>query len=166
MLFLGEAVILCLFFTGMVVPSLLKDPVTWVSDYPPAIQQRAKELGLIPADQKRMPPAVIVRKTIAALAIAILLGLILIFVNGAESFREGFLLGYGLWLIVDWYDALVIDCLWFCHSRRAVLPGTEDMVKEYHNYGFHCKMSVVGMALGLPVALLAGLSVHLLAPVV
>ena len=166
MLFLIESAVLCLFFTGMVVPSLYKDPMTWISDYPPAIQQRARRLGLIPAEQKGMPPAVIARKTIAALFMAVLLALILIFVNGARSFGEGFLLSYGLWLVVDWYDALVIDCLWFCHSRRAVLPGTEDMVKDYHDYGFHCKMSAFGMVLGLPVALLAGLAVQLLAPVV
>lgn len=164
MIFWIEAAILCLFFTGMVVPSALKRPLNWVSDYPPAIQKRVAELGLLPERQKGTPPAFFARKFIAALLAAVLLALVLIFLNGAESFREGFLLSYGLWLVVDWYDALVLDCLWFCHSRRVVIPGTEDMTEAYHDYGFHVKMSMIGMVLGLPVCLLSGLIVQWLVP--
>ena len=146
----------CLIFTVLAGLSLTKDPLSWISDYPPAIQERAKALGLIPKEQKRMPAPVIARKAAASLLIALTLSLMLVFVNGARTFGQGFLLGYGLWLVVDWYDALVIDCLWFCHNKRAVLPGTEDMTDAYHDYGFHMKMSAVGMVLGLPVCLLAG----------
>ena len=47
--------------------------------------------------------------------------------NGADTFLSGFVTSFLLWLVVDWYDALVIDCLWFCHSKRFVISGTEDM---------------------------------------
>ena len=163
MIFLIEAVVLCLLFTALVVPSLYKDPLSWISDYPPAIRQRAKELGLVSGDADKMPPRVILRKLIASLAAAVIFSLLLVYVNGAETFLQGFLLSYGLWLAVDWYDALIIDCLWFCHSKRAVLPGTEDMQAAYRDYGFHIRMSGVGMLLGLPVCLLVGLLTMLFA---
>ena len=59
--------------------------------------------------------------------IGIILGAIVYFVNGSRSFLNGFLISYGLWLIVDWYDAIVIDILWLCHSKVWILPGTEDL---------------------------------------
>ena len=30
-----------------------------------------------------------------------------------------------IWLIIDWYDALVLDSIWFCHSKKVRIPGTE-----------------------------------------
>ena len=46
---------------------------------------------------------------------------------------------------MDGYDAFVLDCVWFCHSKRCVIPGTEDLVDAYHDYMFHIKESAVGM---------------------
>ncbi len=46
------------------------------------------------------------------------------------------------------YD-LVNDCLWYCHDKRCVIPGTEDMTDAYHDYMFHIKGSCVGMLIGL-----------------
>ena len=37
-------------------------------------------------------------------------------------------------------------------------PGaTEDMTDAYHDYGFHIKGALIGMALGIPAALAAGI---------
>jgi len=63
---------------------------------------------------------------------------------------------YALWSVVNWFDAIVLDCLWFCHDRHFVIPGTEDMVKDYHDYWFHIKGALIGMVLGCPAALVAG----------
>ena len=163
MLFLTEAIVMCLLFTAMVAASVLTNPLNWISDYPPAIQQRAMELGLVPTDKKRLTPAELVRKAVGSILIVVLLSLLLTYVNGAETFREGFLWSYGLYAVVAWYDAFVIDILWFCHSKRVILPGTEDMVESYHDYRFHIRMSLLGMVLGLPICLLVGLGVVLLA---
>ena len=38
-----------------------------------------------------------------------------------------------------------------------VIPGTEDMVKDYHDYWFHIKGGFIGMLLAIPAALVAGL---------
>ena len=60
------------------------------------------------------------------------------------------------------FDALVLDCIWFCHDKHFVIPGTEDMTAAYHDYWFHIKGSLIGMALGIPSALVAGLIVMIL----
>ena len=156
MIFWIEAALLCALFTVLVVSSCKKDPLAWVSDYPPAIRQRCVQLGLVPAQQPALPPAVLARKVIASVAAALLFGLILVYVNGVQTFWQGALTAYGLWLVVDWYDALILDCGWVCHSKAVIIPGTEDLVDAYHDYGFHIKMSCIGMVLGLPVCLLAG----------
>ncbi len=166
MIFWMEAVVGCLLFTIVVVPSVIRNPLAWLSDYPPAIRARARELGLICAEQKKLPPAVLVRKSVAILTITVLLALALVFLNGARTFGEGFFLSYGLWLTVNWYDTFVIDWLWFCHSKKVMLPGTEDMTDAYHDYGFHFKIGIFGMGLGLPVCLLVGFAVVWLARMV
>ena len=33
------------------------------------------------------------------------------------------------------------------------VPGTEDMTDAYHDYWFHIKGALIGMALGMPAAL-------------
>ena len=75
--------------------------------------------------------------------------------NGANTFWKGFRDSYLIWLIIDWYDALILDCLWFCHSKKVRIPGTEDM-EEYRDYRFHIRQSCIGMALGLPACLAVG----------
>ena len=64
----------------------------------------------------------------------------------------------GLWNIVNWWDAIVLDCLWFCHCKKVIIPGTEGM-KEYKDYLFHIKGSLKGMLYGIPASLLVGILV-------
>lgn len=99
------------------------------------------------------------KKMAAALTIALVLTLILYFVNGAENFLQGFFVSYIIWLVIDWYDCIVIDWGWVCHSRKIIIPGTEDLMDSYKDYRFHAIGSLKGMALGLPVCALAGLLV-------
>ena len=51
MTILIECVVLCVLFTLAVVTVSLKDPLAGVNNWPPAIQQRARELGLIQSEQ-------------------------------------------------------------------------------------------------------------------
>ena len=157
MTILIEVLVLCLMFTGMVF-IMLKDPIKTVYNYPPKIQERVKSLdmykGKIPSTKNML-----VTKAIASLFMLIIIALVLRYVNGCTSFLGAFGTGYLLWTIVNIYDALVIDCLWFCHSKKCILPGTEDMVKEYKDYFFHIKESLIGEVLGLVVCALAALIV-------
>lgn len=160
MIFIIEAIVLCIIFTLAIIP-VCKNPLIGIHDYPPAIIERVKSLGLITDDQIPHSKVVITKKISAALLISILLGFIVYKFNGADNFITGAIISYLLWFIVDWYDALVIDIAWFCHNKKFIIPGTEDMVKDYHDYMFHIKGSVKGMLYGIPVCLLVGLLVQL-----
>ena len=150
-----ECVVLCFLFTLAVVTVSLKDPLAGVNNWPPAIQQRARELGLIQSEQMAGSKKVYAKKLVAALVIAAIFAAVVYYVNGARSFAAGFGCSYLIWTVVNWYDAFIIDCLWVCHDQRVRIPGTEDM-KEYQDYWFHIKGSLKGQIIGLPVALLVG----------
>ena len=129
MVIIIESLIGILLFTILIVPLTLKNRLTSVGDYPPAIREKCMELGLIEKREQRFTKADILRK----------------------GFRDAYL----IWLTIDWYDALVLDCIWFCHSKKVRIPGTEDM-EEYKDYCFHIKQSCIGMLLGLPACLAVG----------
>lgn len=50
-----------------------------------------------------------------------------------------------------------VDCILFCHSKRFIIPGTEDLTDAYRDCKFHIKVSCFGMLIGLPCCLIAGL---------
>ena len=85
----------------------------------------------------------------------VILSLILRYVNGCTSFLQAFGTGFLLWTIVNLWDAIVLDILWFCHDPHFVLKGTEDMVSDYHDYGFHIKGFFIGEALACAVCAVA-----------
>ena len=116
MIFLIESIVLCLIFTLTVPIYGLRNPLAMIDSYPPAIVTRAEELGLVSHERKRRAPKVIAAKLAFCLVAAMVLAVILRIFNGADTFLSGFVTSFLLWLVVDWYDALVIDCLWFCHS--------------------------------------------------
>ena len=156
-----ESLIGIVLFTAVIVSLTLKNPLTSVGDYPPAIQKKCIELGLIEDRKKRFTKADYIRKGAALIVFAVLFAVVLRKFNRADTFLKGFGISYLIWLIIDWYDALVLDCIWFCHSKKARIPGTEDMA-EYRDYLFHIRQSCIGMLLGLPACLLTGLFVMLL----
>jgi hypothetical protein len=59
------------------------------------------------------------------------------------------------------YDLFVLDMLVFCHSKRVILPGTEDMAGEYKSPRHHIKGAAKGFVLGSLVALAAACLVPL-----
>ena len=142
-------------FTVLIVSLTLKDPLASVGDYPPAIRNKCIELGLIEDRRQRFTKADILRKGIAMVVFVFIFAFILKWLNGADTFWKGFWDSYLIWLIIDWYDALILDCIWFCHSKKVRIPGTEEM-EEYKDYRFHIRQSCIGMLLGLPACLAVG----------
>ena len=153
MLLVIESIVLCLIFTLMVY-IMSRKPIKTPYNYPPKIQERVREL-----DEYK-----IVAKCIASVLFVIILSLILCFVNGYTTFAEGFGYGFLLWTIVNAYDAIVLDIIWFCHDPYFVFKGTEDMVKEYRDYWFHIKGFFIGEALALVVCAMAGLVIQFVLP--
>ncbi len=160
MTFLLESLFACALFT-LFVFLMSRDPVKTIFNYPPAIIERCKSLGLVDNSNRPGGPGFYAKKIVALIIFGVLLGLLVKYVNGCTTFWCGALTAYALWCVVDWFDAFVLDYLWFCHDRHFVIKGTEDMVKEYHDYWFHIKGSLIGMVLAIPAALIAGLIVIL-----
>jgi len=156
MVFLIESLVACAVFT-LFVFLMSRDPIKIVFNYPPAIIERCDKLGLVDASNKPGGVTFYVKKVTAMAIFGVLLGLLVKYVNGCTTFWCGALTAYALWVVVNWFDAIVLDCIWFCHDKNFVIPGTEDMVGEYHNYWFHIKGSLIGMLLGIPAAIVAGL---------
>ena len=161
MTFLIESIFACVVFT-LFVFLMSRNPIKSIFNYPPAIIQRCDELGLVDAGNKPGGVAFYVKKVTAMAIFGVLLGLLVKYVNGCATFWCGALTAYALWVVVNWFDALVLDCIWFCHDKHFVIPGTEDMTDAYHDYWFHIKGALIGMALGIPAALVAGIIVILL----
>ena len=99
-------------------------------------------------------------KIIATMLFVIIISLILRYVNGYTTFLEAFGYGFLLWTVVNLWDMIVLDIIWFCHDPHFVFKGTEDMVSDYHDYGFHIKGFFIGEALALVVCTLVGLVVQ------
>ena len=153
-----ESTVLCLLFTLMVY-GMSREPVKQLYNYPPRIQERVRSLpayeGRIPTQKNKLAA-----KLTASVLFIVILSLILRYVNGCTSFLQAFGTGFLLWTIVNLWDAVVLDILWFCHDPHFVLKGTEDMVSDYHDYWFHIKGFFIGEALALAVCAIAGLIVQ------
>ena len=158
MIIVIESFILCVLFTLMVY-IMSREPIKTLYNYPPKIQERVKTLeeykNKIPTQENK-----IAAKSIASILIIVIISLILRYVNGYTTFIEGFGYGFLLWTIVNIYDAVVMDIIWFCHDPYFVFKGTEDMVDEYHNYWFHIKGSLIGEVLALVICTIVGLIIQ------
>ena len=142
-----EAVILTIAFTAMILIPLVRNPVWWIHDYPKDIQEEYfKTHDRIPAEF--FSPTVLLKKGMALLvALALLLGVVKL--AGAYDFWSAFGVGYGIWLLIDWYDCFILDWIIFANLKAVRLPGTEHMDKAYHQKRYHFIQSLWGMLIGL-----------------
>ena len=158
MIMLTESLVLCALFTLMVY-LMSRDPIKTLYNYPPAIQERVKSLeeyrDSIPAQKKK-----IAVKLAAVILFVAVIALILHYVNGYRTFMQAFGYGFLLWTIVNLWDLVAMDIIWFCHDPHFVIKGTEDMVSDYHDYRFHIRGFFIGEALALIVCALAGIMVQ------
>ena len=161
MLLLIESLVGIALFTLIVIPMDIKDPLAVIGDYPPAIRKRCEELGLIEKREQQLSGKDLIKKGVAVIVLVLIAIFVMIKVNHAATFLQGFGYTYIIWLAITWFDALFIDCGWFCHSKRMRIPGTEGM-KEYHDYLFHIKASIIGTLIGLPACAIVGLAVQVL----
>ena len=158
MIIATDSVVLCLVFTLMVF-FMSREPIKSLYNYPPKIRERVKSLDMykdkIPTQKNKLAA-----KLGACVLFVVVLSLILHYINGYTTFTQTFGYGFLLWTIVNLWDAIVLDILWFCHDPHFVLEGTEDMVSDYHDYLFHIKGFFIGEAPALVVCALAGLVVQ------
>ena len=84
-----ESVIACLLFTIIVRAIMYLNPINMIHSYPPAIQNRARKLGLITDKQKGESPVNVIRKIIAIIIFAFILAFAVYKFNGANTFLKG-----------------------------------------------------------------------------
>ena len=161
MILLIECIIGVLLFTAIVLPIALINPLYVIGDYPPKIIEKCIELKIIPQRETRFTKKEIIKKIFAMILFVFIFASVVHRFNGARTFFQGFINAYIIWVVIAWYDALVLDLIFFCNLKRFRIPGTEDM-KEYKDYLFHIKGSIRGCLVGLPACALIGLLVTLL----
>ena len=84
-------------------------------------------------------------------------------VAGANTFRQGFWLTFGLMAWIGVYDTCFLDWVLFANLPRFRLEGTEHMDKAYHQKWFHVKgMLFPGVVFALIPAALVGWLVTLI----
>ena len=158
MIIVIESIVLCAMFTIMVY-AISREPIKTLYNYPPKIQERVKSLDAY-KDKILTQENKVIAKVFASILFLIIICVVLRYINGYKTFIKSFGYGFLLWTIVNLYDAIVLDIIWFCHDKHFVFKGTEDMVKEYHNYWFHIKGFFIGELLALIICGLAGVVIQ------
>ena len=158
MILLMESIVLCGLFTLMVY-LMSREPIRTLYNYPPKIQERVKSLDeyrdKIPTQKNKLAA-----KLCACVLFVIVLSLILRYINGCTSFLQAFGYGFLLWTVVNLWDVIVLDIIWFCHDPKFVFRGTEDMVSDYHDYRFHIRGFFIGEGLAFVICAAAALVVQ------
>lgn len=153
---LTDGFIVTAFGTVMVITALAINPRLFLQDYPKAIQARVPPKT---PDEKRLS-LIIGLPFVGVVLIAPLVSTWVLDqqLGGDLSFWVAFANIFGIVMIFNLFDLLVLDVLWLCTftPKMAIIPGTEGMA-EYKDYGYHFKVhtpATVVMALVSAVAAL------------
>lgn len=153
MMFISQSVLLCALFTLAILKNM-KDPIKGIMSYPPAIRRRIESLPQYQGSIHQEKKAHLTKKLISIPVIALLLAGAC-WLGGARTFPTSLLYGFGLFLVVNLWDLVILDWLWFCRSPRVRLPGTEDMDREYRDPWFHLCGFGIGVGIGTVVSLIS-----------
>ena len=126
-----------------------------IHNYPPDIQEEYFKT------HERVDVSYRSKKVILTKSFGVLLftGILLVcaLAAGAETFRQGFLLTFGLMVWIGIYDTCFLDWVLFANLPMFRLEGTEHMDKAYHQKWFHAKgMLFPGIIFALIPAVLVG----------
>lgn len=159
MVFVVECIAACVLFTVALEILCARRREIFTNDYPPVVTDKLRDLHIV----GEKPPAKrsdILRKVIAISIYAVLFALVLRFINGIETFLKAAVTAYFLWLVVDWYDFLVVDILLAPFDKFYKMVGVSPFDRSA--VWFHFKGSVRGMIIGLVFAPIVGLIVMLI----
>ena len=147
-----DGIILSLVLSVLIFGSLAYNPRLWLQDYPTAMQQRVPPLT---NHEKRVQRLFIVPFMLS------FLGITYLSTANFSTFLTAYLNAFLVLNIFNLFDAVVIDLLILTFMRPGfvILPGTEDLVDEFNDWGMHLrnylKGIVVSAVIALPVALAA-----------
>ena len=138
---LVELGIMCLVFLVLVMGLLFISPLTFISDYPPEIQEQYYKSQNKESVKEQMTLAMKIKKVVALIAFMFIFAWML-HIAGADSFIQGVLLSYLYMLVLFAWDTFFLDWILFANIKRLRLPGTEHMEREYHQKWFHIKACI------------------------
>lgn len=125
-----EGIILSFVLLLVCVINIKDGPVGGVHYYETPVQERVVELGLITKEQ--------IKKNLALSSVALLgplvvcVPLLVVFINGAHSFKDAFLQLLVIYMICGAFDRIFIDWYWVGHTKAWFIPGTEDLMPYIH----------------------------------
>lgn len=149
-----QCLILCILFTILILPAQYRNPLSQFASYPNAIKKRVYELPqykdfIASVERKNWK-----RKILGTLLISIILA-VLAYFSGKRTFETAFFHVFVLFLVVNLYDLIIFDLIIFCHSKKLMIPGTEDMKEEYRNPTHHIIGALKGCAIGIVFAFIS-----------
>ena len=136
-----EIIRMLLAFGFLVFGLLYISPLTFISDYPPEIQEVYYRTQHKEVTKKKLTLAMKIKKSVALIVFMFLFAWML-HLAGAETFVEGLLLSYAYILCLFAWDTFFLNWVLFANVKRIRLPGTEHMEKEYHQKWFHMKVCI------------------------
>lgn len=152
---LAEGVFLCTLFWGVCWFGTGSDEknIRNFSSYPEVVQKivilRPELAGRI---RRRVPVVVFANNLLLFTVLLFALGLLTRQEEFAGNFLNALLLGQALNL----FDLLVIDLLWWRHTRRVRFTGTENQPKLYADPGKHISAFLRGVVMFLLIAFIDG----------
>lgn len=149
-----QCFILCAIFTVLILPAQYRNPLSQFASYPTEIRRRVEELPQYKDYIKNVEHQNWTRKIVGTILIIIIFA-ILAYYSGNTTFTSTFIHVFVLFLSVNLYDLIVFDLLIFCHSKKLMIPGTEDMKEAYRNPIHHIVGAIKGLAIGTTVSLIS-----------
>ena len=136
-----EALVFAGIFTAIVMSIPLNEEKKYsasnIHNYPPDIQEEYFKT------HERIDVSYKSKKVILTKSLGILVFIVILFVcaliAGAKTFKEGFMLSFGLMVWIGLYDTLFLDWVLFANMPIFRLEGTEHMDEAYHQKWFHLK---------------------------
>lgn len=150
-----EAIVYTLLYSVfMLLLFKFQGPKRQLYNYPPAIRECAIKRGI--TTQEELDSNAKKNKLFGLLVMLLLSIVITCAFNKQFTFFAGFWQSYIFFNVFSLFDALVIDTIWFCHSKWWIISGTEDMTEAYHDYAFHWKWFFLGLVTALPLSAITG----------
>lgn len=155
MLLMIECIVICIIFTILILPAQYRNPLSQFASYPTAIKKRVYELpeykDFISIEEHKNW----VRKFVGTVLVSFFLAIVA-YLSGKKTFTSAYFHVFIMFLTVNLYDLIVCDLIIFCHSKKLMIPGTEDMVKDYQSPWHHMIGAMKGIMIGAFVSFLAG----------
>lgn len=157
-----QSAVLCALFTVAIVPAQVRNPMAMIASYPPAIRRRVESLPAYQETAHKDTRRHILRKLVGVVLIVLVL-VAVCWASGMRGFSAAFCHTGWLCAAVNAWDLIVLDWLWFPRSKRARIPGTEDMERAYHDPWFHLRGFGKGVMISIVISLLTAGVVALVA---